>query len=403
MPTTGSIILIDSDSDSRLMLSQRFSQGGFDTEAFSDGPSALDYLRQSSDESLIRIVVADLNLSGLSGLDILRFVNNFARPAPVILMSDAGNVSDVVEALRLGAADYLIKPIADVEVAMHAVERALNIVTLQQENESYRARLEAINREMTDHIQLLERDQQAAKHVQRNLLPITPVTYRNVELSHLVHPSLYLSGDFVDYGCLHRRYIAFYLTDVSGHGASSAFVTVWMKQLVRRIFRERQLFQDPEQFHNAPAELVDVINGELMQSRFFSHMTSVVGLIDTETHDMRYVIAGHLPLPILIKPSGEACFLEGKGKPLGLFESARWQVNALQLSQGYRLLVFSDGILEALPGDGMLKKEQYLLAALQGLPAQATVAEIGKMLHLDFDQEMPDDIAILSVQEMSLL
>lgn len=391
------VALIDDDLGTRAQLADYLGGNGFSIKVFDSAIAACDFLVDGN----ASVVITDLRLPEMSGLDLLRFVNQLDSPMPVILMSGIGNVSDVVQALRLGAADYLIKPILDFDVVVHSVENALEVVALKRENEAYRVRLETMNRKLTDHVQLLERDQQAAKQVQGNLLPITPVTYYNIELSHLVLPSLYLSGDFVDYGCLHQRYIAFYLTDVSGHGASSAFVTVWLKQLVRRLFREKQLFQSPSEFTSAPAELLTVINRELMQSRFFSHMTSVAGLIDVETREMSYVLAGHLPLPILISPSGDAVFLEGKGKPLGLFEDAIWTVNTVKLPRGFKLVMFSDGILEMLPGSGMIEREAILLERLQGFTEAASVAAIADRIGLDVGQEAPDDIALMLAQDFS--
>ncbi len=348
----------------------------------------------------VEVVVSDLRLPHLNGLELLDFVRQLDSPPSFILMSALGNVADVAEALRLGASDYLIKPILDFNVVVHAIDRALNVQALQAENDAYKRRLETMNRELKDHVQLLERDQQAAKQVQSNLLPMTPVVYSGIELSHLILPSLYLSGDFVDYGHILKRYVAFYLTDVSGHGASSAFVTVWLKQLVRRLFRERQIFRTQQDFDTAPDELLRVVNAELMQSRFFSHLTCVVGVIDTQTMEMHYVLAGHLPLPILISSEGDAKFLEGKGRPVGLFEGATWTVYKELLPKGFQLAVFSDGVLESLPGGDLIEKEQYLLDALTGCKTPLTLPALTRLLALDCDGESPDDIAMILIKQL---
>jgi serine phosphatase RsbU (regulator of sigma subunit) len=349
---------------------------------------------------MVQVVVSDLRLPHLNGLELLDFVRQLDSPPSFILMSALGNVADVAEALRLGASDYLVKPIVDFNVVTYAIDRALNVQALQAENEAYKKRLESMNRELKDHVQLLERDQQAAKQVQSNLLPMTPVVYSGIELSHLVLPSLYLSGDFVDYGHILKRYVAFYLTDVSGHGASSAFVTVWLKQLVRRLFRERQIFRTQQDFDTAPSELLKVVNTELMQSRFFSHLTCVVGVIDTQTMEMHYVLAGHLPLPILISAEGDAKFLTGKGKPVGLFEGASWVVYKEVLPKGFQLVVFSDGVLETLPGGDLIEKEQYLLDSLQGSKVPLTLPSLTRLLALDCDGQSPDDTAMILIKQL---
>ena len=392
------VLLIDDDLATRDRLASYLRKCELCVEEFDSALSARDYLLKNK----AHVVITDLRLPEFNGLDLLRAINDLSAPLPVILMSGIGNVSDVAQALRLGAADYLIKPILDFDVVIHSVNRALQMLVLQQENDAYKARLERVNRELKDHVQLLERDQQAAKLVQSNLLPMTPLTFSGIELSHRVLPSLYLSGDFVDYGYLHRRYVAFYLTDVSGHGASSAFVTVWLKQLVRRLFRERQMFNTEDGFNTAPAELLDVVNRELMQSRFFSHLTCVVGVIDTETLEMCYVLAGHLPLPIIISPDGRAEYLKGKGKPVGLFEDAQWVVNKVQLEKGFQLVMFSDGILETLPEEDLIDREKVLLDAMQGVTSLLSLDEIASRLQLDCNQEAPDDIAMVLIKQLSV-
>lgn len=392
------VVLIDDDIITRDRLAAHLRECELFVEVFDSALPARDYLLKNK----AHVVITDLRLPEFNGLDLLRAINELNTPLPVILMSGIGNVSDVAQALRLGAADYLIKPILDFDVVIHSVNRALKMLVLQQENDAYKARLERVNRELKDHVQLLERDQQAAKLVQSNLLPMTPLTFNGIELSHRVVPSLYLSGDFVDYGYLHRRYVAFYLTDVSGHGASSAFVTVWLKQLVRRLFRERQMFNTEEGFNTAPAELLDVVNRELMQSRFFSHLTCVVGVIDTETLEMCYVLAGHLPLPIIISPDGRAEYLKGKGKPVGLFEDAQWAVNKVQLEKGFQLVMFSDGILETLPDEDLIDREKVLLDSMQGVTSLLSLDEIARRLQLDCNQEAPDDIAMVLIKQLSV-
>ncbi len=408
------VVLIDDDLYTRDRLQVYLHGCGLSVVTFDSAVCARDYLEHESPD----IVITDLRSPELSGLDLLRAINQLDNPVPVILMSGIGNVSDVAQALRLGAADYLIKPILDFDVVVHAVDQALNMQLLKQENEAYKERLETINQELLHTVQLLERDQQAAKQVQRNLLPITPVSYGGITLSHRILPSLYLSGDFIDYGYVHQRYIAYYLTDVSGHGASSAFVTVWLKQLVRRLFREQQLFQDAHAFKEVPAQLLEVVNRELMQSRFFSHLTSVVGVIDADTREMSYVIAGHLPLPLLITPEGAVEFLEGKGKPVGLFENATWRLNTVKLPKGFQLVIFSDGILETLPDSDLIDKEQRLLTAVKAcvgqegyssdskgasdrLAATLSLDAIASGLGLEVDQEAPDDIAMVLIQDAS--
>lgn len=385
------LLVIDDDSLVRQSIVAYLEDSGFRVHEESDGHSGIAWFRKNKPD----LVLTDLRMPDLDGLSLMRAVKQIDPDTPVIVISGLGMVSDVVEALRLGAADYLIKPLVDMEVLTHSINKALSVLDLQRENQRYRRDLEKANREMREYVRVLERDQQAGRQVQINLLPPTPVQYGNITVAHKIVPSLYLSGDFIDYGLINNRYLSFYLTDISGHGASSAFVTVWLKQLVRRIIRERRVFQPQDDFQIDAAEWLSMINQELMRSKFGCHLTCFVGILDTETREMRYVLGGHLPLPVLVV-DGETTFLPGKGKPVGIFKDATWEVFHATLPEKFSLTVFSDGILEVLPPLDLIGKEQCLLDLMKNSPGD--LEGIWSGLGLDKIRDMPDDIAVLTLK-----
>ena len=75
----------------------------------------------------------------------------------------------------------------------------------------------------------------------------------------------------------------------------SAFVTIWLKHLVSRMVREEGLFGDESSFAQGADLMLRQINRELHDTRLSHHLTLFVGVIDTLTHKMHYVVAGHLP------------------------------------------------------------------------------------------------------------
>lgn len=384
------LLVIDDDTIVRKSIVAYLEDSGFDVHEEADGRSAIEWFKQHQPE----VVLTDLRMPEVDGLTILETVRQLRPETAVIVISGMGVICDVVKALRLGAADYLLKPLVDMEVLVHSINRSLERRDLRVENQRYREKLERANRELREYVRVLERDQQAGRKVQDNLLPQTPIQYHGFHVSHKIIPSLYLSGDFVDYGLVADRYLAFYLTDVSGHGASSAFVTVWLKQLVRRMFREQRIFQDEAALDSDPALMLQMINKEVLNSHFGCHLTCFVGVIDTQTLEMRYVLGGHLPLPVLIS-SGSAEFLQGKGKPLGIFPDAQWHVHKVALPSMFSLVVFSDGVLEVLPPQNLIEKEAYLLELLS--QSDGNLEGIYGQLKLDDREAAPDDIAILTI------
>ncbi len=338
-------------------------------------------------------VLATLHSPEKPAASLLAYLKDLHGEVPVIILAEEGVLSDSVQALREGAADYIIAPLDDREKLLKAISTAIEAAATARRRFDEITVLEKSNQELQDYVRLLERDHQAAQRVQEKLLPRTPVHFDGFKLEHCIVPSLILSGDFIDYGLFEQRWLCFYLTDVAGHGASSAFVTMWLKQLIRRLFREKR-FQVGASREIDVAQFIAKINSELVLSRFGSHLTCFVGIIDLKTRTMRYVLGGHLPLPILIT-QGTARYLEGKGKPLGLFPDAQWQVFETQLEGPFSLVVFSDGVLEILPPTDLIEKEALLLEMVK--EAGGEMNQIYARFKLDSRLEAPDDIAVLTV------
>lgn len=384
--TSATLLIIDDDDVVRASLAAYLEDSGFEVLQACNGLQGLDVFQQAHPD----LMICDLRMPQVDGLELIRRINALGIEVPVIVVSGAGVMNDAVEALRLGAADYLIKPLEDLAVLEHSVRRALDRYRLRQENQRYREKLEAANRELQASLHLLQEDQNAGRQVQMNMLPVTPWQVDDLNFAHQIIPSLYLSGDFVDYFRIDERRIAFYLADVSGHGASSAFVTVLLKFMTTRLLYEWRRAGTLPEFK--PSDVLGHINRGLINCRLGKHVTMLGGVIDQESGTLTYSIGGHLPLPVLFE-KGQARYLEGRGLPVGLFEEAEYGDEVMALPESFSLTLLSDGILDLLPGDTLKAKE----LALPQLVSQAggTLDGLRQVLGLANLGEMPDDIALL--------
>lgn len=384
--TSATLLIIDDDDVVRASLAAYLEDSGFQVLQATNGLQGLEVFQQAKPD----LMICDLRMPQVDGLELIRRVNALGIEVPVIVVSGAGVMNDAVEALRLGAADYLIKPLEDLAVLEHSVRRALDRYRLRQENQRYREQLEATNRELQASLHLLQEDQNAGRQVQMNMLPVTPWQADGLTFAHQIIPSLYLSGDFVDYFRVDERRIAFYLADVSGHGASSAFVTVLLKFMTTRLLYESRRAGTLPEFK--PSEVLGHINRGLLNCKLGKHVTMLGGVIDEQSGQLTYSIGGHLPLPVLFE-GGEARYLEGRGLPVGLFEEAEYGDHAMALPESFSLTLLSDGILDLLPGETLKDKE----LALPQLVSQAggSLDGLRQVLGLAKLGEMPDDIALL--------
>ncbi|MFI8383850.1 two-component system response regulator RssB [Pseudomonas sp. NPDC079086] len=384
--TSATLLIIDDDDVVRASLAAYLEDSGFHVLQAANGLQGLEVFDAESPD----LVICDLRMPQVDGLELIRRINALQVETPVIVVSGAGVMSDAVEALRLGAADYLIKPLADLAVLEHSVRRALDRANLRLENQRYRDELETANRELQASLHLLQEDQNAGRQVQMNMLPVTPWQADGLNFAHQIIPSLYLSGDFVDYFRVDDSRIAFYLADVSGHGASSAFITVLLKFMTTRLLYESRRGGNLPDFK--PSEVLGHINRGLINCKLGKHVTMLGGVIDQANNRLTYSIGGHLPLPVLYS-DGQAHYLEGRGLPVGLFVEAEYSDLELELPEAFSLTLLSDGILDLLPGDTLKDKETLLPQLISS--AAGTLDGLRKAFGLANLGDMPDDIALL--------
>ncbi|MET1080277.1 MAG: two-component system response regulator RssB [Pseudomonas sp.] len=383
---SATLLIIDDDEVVRASLAAYLEDSGFTVLQACNGLQGLEVFEREHPD----LVVCDLRMPQVDGLELIRRINALGVDTPVIVVSGAGVMSDAVEALRLGAADYLIKPLEDLAVLEHSVRRALDRAHLRLENQRYREKLEVANRELQASLHLLQEDQNAGRQVQMNMLPVTPWAADGLRFAHQIIPSLYLSGDFVDYFRVDDHRVAFYLADVSGHGASSAFVTVLLKFMTTRLLYESRRGGRLPVFK--PSDVLGHINRGLINCKLGKHVTMLGGVIDESQGTLTYSIGGHLPLPVLYS-EGQARYLEGRGLPVGLFTGATYADQEMALPESFSLTLLSDGILDLLPGDTLKEKEAVLPELV--CTAGGTLDGLRKVLGLAEIGEMPDDIALL--------
>lgn len=381
-----SLLIIDDDTVARESIAAFLDSLGFRVMQAVDGEQGLALFEQYRPD----LVLCELKLPKVDGIAVLQSMTARHSSTPVIISSVDGEMSDVIEALRCGAKDYLVKPIVDFSVLQNAISRALQNGLVQKQNRAYRKQLESTNAELNNSLAALEQDHKAGRHVQLKMLPAEHKRFADYQFSHAVIPSLYLSGDFVDYFAVGKNHVVFFIADVSGSGASSAFVTVLLKNLFSR--KRSDFHHQADDSILSPVAMLERANSELLGTSIGKHVTLCVGVLDLAKHCLLFSNAGHLPLPVL-HSGGTSQYLNAHGMPVGLFEHAEFVESEHHLPESFVLSLFSDGLLEVLPAKGVLAEEEYLLSQLQQ-PA-TSIDEIKQLFQLDQVKDAPDDIAIL--------
>jgi CheY-like chemotaxis protein len=133
-----SVLVVDDDAIVRDSMGAYLGNRGYSVLKAACGDEGLElFAREQPD-----IVLLDLRMPGMDGLDVLGHLSREAPDTPVIVISGMGVVGDVVEALRRGAWDYLVKPVRDLRVLVSAMERCLERAALLRERVAREQRLE---------------------------------------------------------------------------------------------------------------------------------------------------------------------------------------------------------------------------------------------------------------------
>jgi CheY-like chemotaxis protein len=108
----GHVLVVDDEPNARLMFRTALETAGFTVDEAEDGAAALQHLAQAACD----VVVLDLKMPGIGGMEVLRSLREDRNDVPVVIITAHGSIPDAVEAMKLGAIDFLSKPVTPEEL-----------------------------------------------------------------------------------------------------------------------------------------------------------------------------------------------------------------------------------------------------------------------------------------------
>ena len=134
------ILIVDDESTIRQSFSDYLEDLNFLTKTAQNGHIAIEIL----DRDNFDLILTDLRMPELDGLELIRHCNQSCPDTPIIVVSGAGRIKDAIEALRLGAWDYILKPIKDLSELEYRIAKAFEKADLIRENKMYQENLEQL-------------------------------------------------------------------------------------------------------------------------------------------------------------------------------------------------------------------------------------------------------------------
>src|SRR5438045_1306057 len=130
------VLVVDDEASARSGLERLLKQDGYSVDVAADGVAALEVACERPPD----VVVTDLKMPGMDGLQLLGKIRGQDADLPVIVVTAFGDVSSAVSAMRAGAEDYLTKPV-DFDALILAIERAIERRDLRVEAENLRRQI----------------------------------------------------------------------------------------------------------------------------------------------------------------------------------------------------------------------------------------------------------------------
>ena len=288
-----------------------------------DAASTPDAILTKLDAGKYDLLLMDLNYrrdttSGSEGLEILGMLRNLPTPPPVIVMTAWGSIELAVQAMHMGARDFIQKP-WDNNHLLHLAEKHIG---------AHRA--EQLRKFKQDY------ELEEAVAVQRRLMPTGLPKLPGIDLAGHCQPAGAIAGDYFDVLQLGDK-LGLCIADVIGKGLPAALMMSNLQAAVKVTAADWV----------QPSELCLRVNKLACRNGAVDKFISFFyALYDPETRKLTYANAGHNP-PIVVRKNGETALLESPDIVLGQVPDWQYHDAELALHSGDRVVFYTDGITEA--------------------------------------------------------
>lgn len=383
------ILSVDDEMDLELLLTQYFRRkirkGEYEFVFAHNGLEALTMMVKHPD---IEIILSDINMPEMDGLTLLAKVNEMRNPAlKVIMVSAYGDMGNIRQAMNNGAFDFATKPI-DLDDLSVTIEKAIDQINYVHQMQKEHSQLES-----------LKGDLAIASEIQQAILPRVfppfPEIADKLDIAASMTPAKDVGGDFYDLFRIDDERIGFVIADVSGKGIPAAIFMAVSRTLIRATGVRG----------GSPAECIAYSNKLLAaESVDCMFVTVFYGIININTGEINYCNAGHNP-PYVLKHDGKVEPLPTMGDCMvGAIDGLPYHEATLQLEKGDALVMYTDGVTEAMNIDYQQFGEERLKETLEDV-AMHNCQEMVDAIKSDVaafagEAEQSDDITVLTLKRL---
>jgi serine phosphatase RsbU (regulator of sigma subunit) len=343
------LLIVDDNEINRDILLRQLQRDGHTVYAAASGPEALGMLRARKFD----LVLLDVMMPGMSGYEVLERLKTEEewREIPVMILSAADELDNVVRCLETGAEDYLSKPFDPVLLRV----RIGSCLERKRLRDQLRERLRAIQNELD-----------IAAGIQQSILPREFPPFPQIEAIDLfaeMIPAREVGGDFYDFFLVAEDRVGLVIGDVSDKGVPAALFMAVTRTLVKSIALTGC----------APGACLEQVNRLLeAENRSSMFVTLFYAILNFRTGTLEYSNAGH-NRPFLMMSNGPVEALPAaNGIALGVMPEMLFRTETAHLQPGDQLFLFTDGISEAFNEAKEMFSEVRLRECLQAAKGTST-------------------------------
>lgn len=378
------ILSVDDEEEIEFLITQFFRRkirsGEYEFFFAHNGVEGLAALHDHPD---IEIILCDINMPEMDGLEMLAKVNEMQNPAlRVIMVSAYGDMENIRMAMNDGAFDFATKPI-DMDDLERTIEKAIRQIDFVHQSQKEHKKLEG-----------LEKDLAAANQIQQFILPREfppfPDVSDKLDISASMEAAKDIGGDFYDFFRIDDDHIALVIGDVCGKGIPAALFMAVSRTFIRSVGMQ----------YEHVGECITNVNRLLASSSVeYMFVTVFYAIYDIRTGLLTYCNGGHNP-PYLLHADGTTEQLPmTQNAMVGAYKRIIFKESTLQLEQGDTLIMFTDGVTEAMNP----AREMFGIKRLDGILRGQTDKSCQQMIEsiktgisgFVGDEEQSDDITML--------
>ena len=376
------ILVVDDEIVIVKIITTILHKNGYQTAFCHSGEEALRMV----EAEVFDLVLLDVQMGkGMDGYETCRIMQRTNPDLPVILVTANQDDESVNRGFESGSSDYIKKPVSKLEL----LARVNKTITLKRSEKQILKLLDD-----------LRKDLRTAANIQEAMLPNWIYIDANILFSSNYQASTLVGGDLFDRIPLDDKHYVVYIGDISGHGVQAALLMTAVRSMITLMVESAS--------DMTLAQLFTKLN-ERIYHELFNHnnyMTMMMGVIDLELNEFRFLNAGHPPLIIIDTKSGEAKVHDNIGSvPLGWMPKTKYdddEIDHIPLSKDQIYLLYTDGIYECTnPQDKQFGLDGLIEVLNHHIPIDSCISLAYKIKHhlIENDYEIAgDDFTLFSFQ-----